>query len=333
MTAPVVDMHAHLAVPEANALAAAAGGAAAEQAAERALYSPESLAVDRLQLGAPGAKLTDAGTRLADMTAMGVDVQVVGPMPMHHYWADAVLARKLARITNEAVAGHCATEPRRLAGLGTIPLQHPELAVAELSYAVTDLGLAGISISTSVAGRELDDPAHEQVWAAAASLGAIVLIHPWGCSLGARLAGNYLGNIVGQPTETAIALSRIIFGGVLDRHPRLRFCAAHGGGYLPTYIGRSDHGWRTRPDARGCAAPPSSYVRRVWFDSLVYTPEGLTHLVSTAGPDQVVLGTDYPFDMGVTDPLDRLDAARGLDETVRAAIAGANAWRLLGRGR
>jgi predicted TIM-barrel fold metal-dependent hydrolase len=157
-----------------------------------------------------------------------------------------------------------------------------------------------------------------------------VLIHPWGTSLGPRLAAHYLGNVVGQPTETTIALSHLIFSGLLDRHPGLRLCACHGGGYLPVYIGRSDHAWRVRPDARGCARPPSEYLREIWFDSLVFTPRGLEHLVDSAGAGRVVLGTDYPFDMGVDDPLARLDAATGLSEDDRAAIRGQNACELLG---
>ncbi|MGW2962450.1 amidohydrolase family protein [Streptomyces sp. NPDC001220] len=331
MSTPVVDFHGHLAVPGADALVAGTEGFAAELAAEQRAHSPESLAVNRAQLRRHTRKLTDVGVRLADLDAMGVDAQVVGPMPMHHYWADPDLAVRLARTVNESVAAHCAIAPERLHGLGTVPLQHPDLAVALLDKAVTELGLYGISVSTTVEGRELADPAHDEVWLKAEELGAVVFVHPWGCSLGDRLATHYLGNTVGQPTETAVALSRLIFTGVLDRFPRLKLVAAHGGGYLPTYIGRSDHAWRVRPDARGCAEPPSSYLRRMWFDALVYTPRALRHLVEEVGADRVVLGTDHPFDMGVTDPVARLDAA-GLDPVARDAIAGGNALELLLKG-
>ena len=263
---------------------------------------------------------------------MGVDIQVVGPMPMHHYWADPDLAINLARTVNAAVAAHCATAPDRLYGLGTVPLQHPDLAVALLDQAVNDHGLYGISVSTTVDGRELADPAHDVVWQRAEELGVVVFVHPWGCSLGERLATNYLGNTVGQPVETTVALSHLIFTGVLDRFPRLKLVAAHGGGYLPTYIGRSDHAWQVREDARGCAEPPSAYLRRMWFDALVYTPRALRHLVEAVGADRVVLGTDHPFDMGVEDPVARLDAA-GLTPADRAAVAGGNALDLLLKGR
>ena len=246
MSTPVVDFHGHLAVPAADALVAGTPGLAAELAAEQRGHSPASLAVNQAQLRRLAGRLTEAGTRLADLDAMGVDLQVVGPMPMHHYWADEDLAVRLTRTVNDAVAAHCAEAPERLYGLGTVPLQHPELAVALLDDAVTGHGLYGISVSTTVDGRELADLAHDDVWRRAEELGSIVFVHPWGCSLGERLATRYLGNTVGQPVETTVALSRLIFTGVLDRFPRLKLVAAHGGGYLPTYIGRSDHAWRVR---------------------------------------------------------------------------------------
>ncbi|MGW3289238.1 amidohydrolase family protein [Streptomyces sp. NPDC001002] len=331
-SSPVVDFHGHLAVPAADALVAGTPGLATELAAEQHAHSPASLAVNRAQLQRLAPKLTDVTTRLADLDAMGVDIQVVGPMPMHHYWADPDLAIRLARTVNAAVAAHCATAPDRLYGLGTVPLQHPDLAVALLDQAVHDHGLYGISVSTTVDGRELADPAHDVVWQRAEEVGAVVFIHPWGCSLGERLATNYLGNSVGQPVETTIALSHLIFTGVLDRFPRLKVVAAHGGGYLPTYIGRSDHAWQVREDARGCVESPSSYLRRMWFDALVYTPSALRQLVAQVGADRVVLGTDHPFDMGVADPVARLDAA-GLAPADRAAVAGGNALDLLLKGR
>jgi hypothetical protein len=197
-------------------------------------------------------------------------------------------------------------------GVGTALTGTPRRAVGEL-------GLKGVSVSTNVAGRELADPAFDPAWEAAADLGAVIFIHPWGCSLGARLSAHYLGNTFGQPAETALALSHLIFGGTLDRHPGLRLLAAHGGGFLPTYIGRSDHAWRSRDDARGCARPPSEYLREIWYDALVYTPQALRHLVEAVGADRVAIGTDYPFDMGVTNPVERVLAA-ALPATDQTAI-------------
>jgi predicted TIM-barrel fold metal-dependent hydrolase len=326
---PVIDTHGHLLVPAAGALAADHPGEAADAAAERACYSPASVAANQAQIKRVWPQLTDVGRRLADLAAMGVDIQVVGPMPMHRYWAEPDLAVRLATVTNEAVAAHCADGMGALIGLGTIPLQHPDLAVRVLERSMGELGLKGVSVSTNVDGRELADRAFDPVWEAAAGLGAVIFIHPWGCSLGPRLRTNYLGNTFGQPAETALALSRLIFDGTMDRHPALKLLAAHGGGFLPTYIGRSDHAWESRPDARGCARRPSEYLRRIWYDALVYTPGALRHLVEAAGPDKVVLGTDYPFDMGVTDPVERATAA-GLPADGLAAILGGNAARLLG---
>jgi aminocarboxymuconate-semialdehyde decarboxylase len=326
---PVIDTHGHLLVPEANALADGHPREAADTVAELASFSAPSVAANQAQIRRVWPQLTSVERRLEDLDAIGVDVQVVGPMPMHRYWAEPELATKLTTVTNQAVAAHCADGTGRLYGLGTLPLQHPDLAVRELERAMTELGLKGVSVSTNVDGRELADAAFEPVWEAAAGLGAVVFIHPWGCSLGSRLGAHFLGNTFGQPTETALALSHLIFAGTLDRHPGLRLLAAHGGGFLPTYIGRSDHAWSRRPDARGCASPPSSYLRRIWYDALVYTPQALRHLVEVAGSDKVVLGTDYPFDMGVTDPVERATAA-ALPAADLTAILSGNAATLLG---
>jgi aminocarboxymuconate-semialdehyde decarboxylase len=326
---PVIDAHGHLLVPEAGALAAGHPREAADAAAERASFTDASVAANQAQLQRVWPQLTSVSRRLADLDAVGVDMQVVGPMPMHRYWAEPGLAGKLTATINEAIAGHCALGQGRLIGLGTLPLQHPRLAVRELERAMGELGLKGISVSTSVDGRELADSSLDPVWEAAASLRAVVFIHPWGCSLGPRLRAQFLGNTFGQPVETALALSHLVFGGTLDRYPGLRLLAAHGGGFLPTYIGRSDHAWAERPDARGCALPPSEYLRRMWYDALVYTPRALRHLVEAAGADKVVLGTDYPFDMGVTDPVERA-AAAGLPAADLTAILSGNATALFG---
>jgi aminocarboxymuconate-semialdehyde decarboxylase len=171
---------------------------------------------------------------------------------------------------------------------------------------------------------ELSDPRLEPFWARAEELRAVIFLHPFGCTLDERLDRYYLSNTVGQPVENAVALSHLIFAGVLDRYPGLRLIAAHGGGYLPTFLGRGDHAWSVRPEARDCRELPSSYLRRIWFDSLVHTPNALRRLVDIVGADRVLLGSDYPFDMGVEDPLDRLKAA-GLTGPQRAAIASGNA--------
>ncbi|WP_375424036.1 amidohydrolase family protein [uncultured Friedmanniella sp.] len=325
-----VDLHAHALAPAVMGLVSDQPGHLAQQDQDRRFFGAASSAVNGAQLGRIGPLLTDPARRLAAMDAAGVDRQLVSPMPLYHSWADEPLAERITRLTNAGVAELVATNPGRLTGLGTVPLQHPELAAAELDHAVSELGLAGVQIGTAYGDRELADDAYAGFWARAEELGCVVFVHPWGCSLGERLDRHYLANTVGNPTETTVALSHLIFSGLLDRHPGLRLLAAHGGGYLPTYIGRSDHAWAARPDAHACAEPPSAYLRRIWFDSLVYTPQALRQLVEAVGAAQVVLGSDYPFDMGVEDPVDRLLAA-GLDAADEVAVRGGNAARLLQR--
>jgi aminocarboxymuconate-semialdehyde decarboxylase len=325
---PVIDVHAHVLSPSVDALVTDHPGWAAHQELDARRNGPESLATSRRMVGEAWPRLTELDVRLQEMDRQGVDVQVVSPSPSHyHYWAGPDLARQVFRAANRVVAELVTARPDRLIGLGLVPLQHPQLGVEALDDAVLAHGLVGVEISSHAPGVELSDERLEPFWARAAQLGAIIFVHPFGCSLDERLDRFYLSNTVGQPVENAVALSHLIFAGVLDRHPDLRIVAAHGGGYLPTYLGRSDHAWQVRPEAHGCARPPSSYLRQLWFDSLVYTPDGLRRLVDAVGADRVLLGSDYPFDMGVTDPVERLDAA-ALTPDQRTAVAGGNAAAL-----
>ena len=330
---PAIDVHAHVAVPAADALLEGQPGLARQRQADADTLGPASLRLNLRQIAELGPKLVDLDVRLAAMDAARVDVQAVSATPVPHHWTDRELATRHTAVSNEAVAEFCAQQPERLLPIGTVSLQHPDLAVGQLESAVRDHGMRGVQISTSAGpGRELDDPSLAEFWAAAEELGAAVLIHPWGCTLGARLNAYYLFNSVGNPTETALALSRIVFSGLLERHPRLRIWSAHGGGYLAGYVVRADHAWSVRADAHTTEQPPSALLRRTWVDSLVYTPDQLRHLVAVMGVSQVTLGSDYPFDMGVEDPVDRLEAA-GLDAATTDAIRGGNAARLLGLDR
>jgi len=202
--------------------------------------------------------------------------------------------------------------------------------VAQLRRAVGELGLKGVMVSTAVNGAELADPRNLPFWSEAEELGALVFIHPMGCSLGERLTPFYFSNLIGNPAETTVALAHLVFSGVFDSCPRLKVCAAHGGGYFPFYSARFDHGWRVRPEAHSCRLAPSEYLKRIWFDSLVYTPEQLGFLIKQAGASQIVLGSDFPFDMGVDDPVARLDRLTQLSSADRTAICGGNAAKLLG---
>lgn len=323
-----IDMHTHAIIPAADAVLAGQPGLMQQQQRDARWFGEAAGVVNRSQLSRLGPLLTDVERRLAAMDEARVDIQLVAPMPLYHPWADEDMAAAFVGQTNEGIAALAGAHPGRLVGLGTVALQHPKLAVRQLEQCTAGLGLRGIQIGTMAGERELDHPALADFWARAEELGALVVIHPWGCTLGERLADYYLANTVGNPVETTVALSRIIFSGLLDRHPALDIVSVHGGGYLPFYLGRPDHAWQVRPDAHTCEHPPSSYLRRLWFDSLLYTPAGLRSLVDAAGADRVLLGSDYPFDMGVGNPVDRLEAA-GLDPDAVRAIAGGNAAALL----
>jgi len=336
MNATTIDVHAHLMIPDVESLVAGHPDLAAAQALDVRRNGAESLRNSRQMAQDRWEQLTSLSRRLSDMDAAGVDVQVVSPSPSHyHYWTDELLAADIAQKANSTIAAHIAGAPDRLLGLGLVPLQHPEVAVAQLEQAMDRHGLRGIMISTHAPSRgegralDLSDPSLEPLWSRCEELGAVVFVHPFGCTLDERLDRFYLGNVVGNPTETTVALSHLIFGGVLDRHPGLRVVAAHGGGYLPSYAGRSDHGWRVRPETHSCVDEPSSYLRRLWFDSLVHSPVVLRHLVETVGADRIMLGSDYPYDMGTDDVVGALTAA-GLSPADESLVRGLTASALYG---
>ncbi|MCQ1994279.1 amidohydrolase family protein [Arthrobacter sp. zg-Y1171] len=339
----VVDVHAHVVLPALQEYVAACAPAefAAAQELDARRQGPESVKISGAMIRERWPRLVDLSRRLADMDAAGVDVQLVSPSPSHYYYfAGLELGGEIARRANTAVMELVASAPGRLAGLGLVPLQHPEAMVAALEHAVLDCGLLGVEIGSYAPGFdrlpgqepnagtvELSDARLEPFWARAEELGALVFLHPFGCSLDERLDRFYLANTVSQPAENAVALSHLIFAGVLDRYPELRIIAAHGGGYLPTTLGRSDHAWRVRPDARVCAAPPSSYISRLWFDSLTHSPAELRALAGAAGADRILLGSDYPFDMGSEDPIGDVRAA-GLSVGEEQALLAGNAAAL-----
>lgn len=330
MTVPTIDVHAHVDVPAVGALVHGQPGLLDEQQAQLATFGPDSTKLN-IELASTTYRplLDDVPVRLARMDAGGIDVQAVSVVPtLYHYWADASLSAEIVAAANEQIVRLTAEAPQRLVGLAAVSLQHPVLAAEQLRAATEQHRMRGVEISTSVAGRELSDRALDPFWAAAEVLGSFVFIHPWGCSLGSRLSMSYLGNVVGNPTETTLALSHLVFGGVLDRFPNLRICGAHGGGYFPHYLARADHAYRVRPESRTMLRAPSEYVDSLYFDSLVYAEGELSRLVQAVGAEHIVVGTDYPFDMGVEDPIARLDAI-ALPGPSRDAIAGTTAGRLL----
>ena len=261
---------------------------------------------------------------------MGVDMQVIKPPPPQCYYAVPLdIAVKAAQIVNDGIAEFVAKKPDRLKGFGSVPMPDGNEAAKELERCVAKLGFKGVQILTNVNGRELSDPAFAPFWKKAEELGAFVVIHPNGFTHAERLSRFYFNNVIGNPLETTIALHYLIFDGVLERHPNLKILAVHGGGYLASYAGRIDHAWGARSDSHGdLPHPPTTYLKKIYFDTVVFTPHQLQELVRLYGADKIVMGTDYPFDMGDYDPVGHVCGA-GLDAATVAAICGGNAKRLL----
>lgn len=322
-----IDLHCHILTPTVEELVSTQpefSSYADEQA--RALGA-RSASVSKAQFGSLLPKLTGVSERLADMDNMGVDIQVISPSPtQYHYWAREELSDEIARLQNERIEAICGDHPDRFRALGTVSLQHPRLAAEQLESLIRRKGFVGVEIGSQIGGRDIADDHFDPFWKMADQLGALVFIHPWGTTMGTRLADHYLMNTIGQPLETTICLSKLIFSGRLDRHPKVRIVAAHGGGYLPAYIGRSDHAYHARPEVDGCACQPSDYLRRIWYDCIVHDPGQLRVLVDRVGADRVLLGSDYPFDMGEYDFASLL--ADFSDEEIQS-ISGGNAERLL----
>jgi aminocarboxymuconate-semialdehyde decarboxylase len=307
-----IDVHAHCEIP-----------AAVE------LLSAQRIPQQRLVMEA-----ASLDQRLKGMDAEGIDVQVLSINPTW-YAAERDLAGKIIDVQNTALAELCSAHSDRFAAFASVALQFPDLAAEELVHAIKQLGLRGVAIGGSVGDHELSDPQFHPFWAAAEELGCVVFIHPQLQSndLNGRLKGNgFLGNVIGNPLETTIALSHLIFEGTLDRFPGVKICAAHGGGYLPSYMHRSDQGCIAFPERCTPDLPkkrPTDYVKQLYYDSLVFTPEGLRHLVAEVGADHVVLGTDYPFPW-VSTPVDHVFDTHSLTDREREAILGRTAERLLG---
>ena len=325
---PVIDIHCHILTPAAAERVAQAGLVHDEPQAR--FSNEETRAVNKAQAETVRPQLTSIERRLADMDRMGVDIQAISPAPpQYYYWTPPEVGRDVTRLINDNIAATVARHPDRLVGLGTVPMQAPDFAVAEMERLVKELDLRGIELCTNVAGAELSDEQFRPVFAKAEELGILIFLHPSGFTEGRRLSRHYFSNVIGNPLDSTVAVSHLIFGGVLDAHPRLKVCVAHGGGFLPAYAGRMDHAHRARSDCRLCIKrKPSSYLRKMYFDTIVFEPGQLEYLVETYGSDHILMGTDYPFDMGMYKPVQFVGGAK-LTATDKAAILGGNAARLL----
>jgi aminocarboxymuconate-semialdehyde decarboxylase len=325
-----VDLHCHLFVPEAEEAVAEAFDMETDYLFKFANEATRE--VNRKQAEQIADQLVSVERRLADMDEMGIDIQAISPVPLQYYYAlDPDLGRTSARIVNDRIAEIVADHPDRFVGLCNVPMQDPDMAAAELERSMKELGMRGAEICTSVAGEELSNDRFRKFFAKAEELGALIFMHPNGYSDGERFADHYFTNVIGNPLDTTVAVHHLIFGGVLDAYPKLKICLAHGGGYLAAYSGRIDHAHSAREDCRRCISePPTSYLRKLYFDTVVFTEHQLEYLVSLYGSDHIVLGTDYPFDMGMYDPVGFVDGTPALTEGDKAAIVGGNAARLLG---
>jgi aminocarboxymuconate-semialdehyde decarboxylase len=327
---PVIDIHCHRECGPAGELMAEAARAAGKVALGHG--NPTTQAVNKRQLEFIRPKMDLLDVRLEDMDRMGVDIQAVAvAVYQYYYWADPDLGAKVCRIINEEFVEATSAHRGRFLPLGTVPLQDTEAAIQELRYLAQELGMRGIEIGTHVEGEEISSPRLDPFWAEVQKLGLVVVVHTQGATHAQRLADHNFVNIIGHAFEATLATSHLIFDGVVARYPDLKIVVVHGGGYLPAYAGRIDHGWRARADvSEGVPDLPSSYLRKFFFDTMVFEPGQVEYLAGLYGAEQIVLGTDYPYDMGDDDPLALLGACTGLKQDEIDLIAGGNAARLLG---
>ncbi len=280
-----------------------------------------------------GPKLTTIELRLKDMDRMGVDIQAVSPAPQQtYYWAEPGLGLEVSRMINDRLAQIVATWPDRFVGLGTVPLQNVDLAVTELERCVKQLGLRGVEINPNVAGRELTDPSLnlDRFFAKARELDIVIFMHPIGFTHAERFMDHYFNNVIGNPLDTSVGTMRLIFDGVMERHPGLKIVLPHAGGFIGHYWARMDHAWRARPDCRTVIKKaPTTYLKKFYFDTIAFDPEMLRNLIDKYGPQQVLLGTDYPFDMGEEDPVGLINSVPRLSAADKQKIMGETAARLL----
>ncbi len=273
----------------------------------------------------------DLEWRFADLVAQRIDRQVVCNIPHTFlYEADAGAAAAVAEIQNEAIGALCRQYPDRLIGMATAAMQDPAGAAATIERAVTAHGLRGLHLGSNIRGGNLDDPALDAAWEVANRHKLFVLVHPHKVVAAGRMGSYYLTNLIGNPLETTIAAASLVFGGVIERYPDIRFCLSHAGGFVPFQAGRFRHGWKVRkePGVR-LKGDPAESLARLYFDSITHAPGPLRFLLEEVGVERIVFGTDYPFDMGTTTGVEEIEAAIP-DAATRNAILAGNARRLLG---
>jgi len=327
VTTRTIDIHTHILTQETAALLSQAGA--------KVTITPDDAESAALDVGGVVYRPFPTGgfdiaRRLQDMDATGVDVHVLSATPQTYlYKQEAALGATTSAIQNDQIAKHIAAHPTRFMGIATLPMQDPKLAADELTRAMTKLGLRGAMFASNILGKNLDDPSFEPLWAAAEELGAFMFVHPNNVAGAERLKSYYLVNLIGNPLDTTIAAACLVFGGVMDRHPRLKVCLAHAGGFMPYQAGRWIHGWRVRPEPKkNIRQEPATIVGRFLYDTIAHSDESLAFLIERAGAARVMLGSDYPYDMAM---MDCVAHVRGLkiSDADKAAILGNRAEALL----
>jgi len=276
----------------------------------------------------------DIERRFKDMDAAEVDVHLLSVAPQTWlYGQEAAVGIAGATIQNDEIARLVKEHPERFSGIATLPMQAPDKAADELRRAMRKLGLHGAMIGSNIGGKNLDDPSFEPLWAAAEELDAFMMIHPGNVAGADRLRSYYLGNLIGNPLDTTIAGACLIFGGVLERHPKLNFIMSHGGGFIPYQGGRWVHGWEVRPEPKvNVKHSPAPYLDRFLYDTILHTKAPLEFLISSVGANRVFLGSDYPYDMGTGECVRQVRAAN-IPEADRDIILGGHAANILSKKR
>jgi aminocarboxymuconate-semialdehyde decarboxylase len=309
----VYDVHAHI-IPQALVDLVEADGHRFGIEIEEGEKGLSVVFNGRVKAGPLRSSLTERSRRIESMDLAGIDVQVLANwIDMTGYALEGPSAATYSRRLNEIMAEEAATAPERFLAIGTVPLQAPEVAAEELDFLVRDLGMIGVEIATTVDGVDLDQAGLDDFWAKAEELACLVLIHPYQ-PLGGIELRNHMDNMVGRPAETTVAIGNLMLSGVFDRHPRLQIVLVHGGGFLPFQLGRLEHGFRNMPHlaARFATRSPAEIASGLFYDTVLHSPAAIAALISLVGVDRVVLGTDYPFEMGDLDPLTKLRATPGV---------------------
>jgi len=322
----VIDIHAHY-FPEAYLDLVASDGkrfGAAYQMTDKGWFI-KTPAGDN---GPLPSKFIDLKARIADMDKQGVGVQALSLTAPMLYWGDAELSTKLARAWNDAATEAHQAYPTRLVAFLTLPMLYPDRALGELERASRLPGMRGVYLGTNIAGHDLDDPLFEPILARIETLDLPIFLHPVGTMTGERLRPFFLANLLGNPVDTAVAACHLIFGGVLDRHPKLQICLPHAGGVLPILIGRIDQGWKVRDELKHLPEAPSAYLQRFTYDTITHSKPIIEFVIKQVGSERLMVGSDYCFAMGYDRPVQFLDQVN-LTSVQRRMILGGNAERLL----